>query len=130
MNEARTTQSFDPSHLRKLAAAAHELWRQSLYAKGWRHGTQYDENRQIHDALIPFDQLAPDDQQEAMECIVAFEMPQLLAEKIEYNRGPERSFTAAEIHKGIRVTWSRHVTTESSLVGAKLGEIINWYIDD
>jgi hypothetical protein len=84
----------------------------------------------MHDALVPFSSLPEDDQQEAIEYLLAADVPDLLATTIRYDRGPQRSFSLAEMKPGVRVSWAPHVILEDpNLINARMGEIIDWRVD-
>lgn len=117
-------------HVQRLAAIAHEFWRARMTADGWKHGASFDAGTRTHDALAPFDRLSPDDQREAIACLLSVDAPDLLARSIRYDRGPERAFSLSEMKPGLRVAWAPHVVRDDPvLAAATIGEIMDWRVD-
>lgn len=87
----------------KLAAIAHELWREQMLRDGWKHGPAFDRERRTHDALVPFERLSPQDRRHACLGIECAELERQLVFTIVYQRGPDREFAAEELRPGLEV---------------------------
>jgi hypothetical protein len=86
-----------------LAAAAHEIWRARMIEEGWRPGERFNPRAKIHDALVPFHELRPDDREAAIEAAWCFESDNEMAELIDYPRGEERRQRRAEMNARLRL---------------------------
>lgn len=102
--------TFDP--VDELARIAHELWRTRMVSRGWSHGPRYDEAQRTHDALVPYAGLCPRDREEARLSIGALGLEKVLADEIDYPRGPERPLTLEEMRAGLPVTYAKDLEVE------------------
>lgn len=103
--------------LHKLADAAHEAWRQRMLADGWTHGSVYNAEAHIHDALVPFLALDEDDRDTALLNAEGLELEERLAKAVDYPRGPDRPFTRREMKNGLAV---------EDVADGTRGQIISW----
>ena len=55
--DAATT-GVPPDQLREMARLEHESWRRFYLEQGWTYGPRRDDARQVHNALLPWDQLS------------------------------------------------------------------------
>lgn len=86
-----------------LATLAHRLWCESMRRSGWRYGPAFDEDARTHDAMVPFDQLAPHEARSTRMAIVSETIEEHLLALMEYPRGPDREFAADEMRVGLVV---------------------------
>lgn len=114
-----------------LARLAHECWRRRMAAEGWVFGPAYDEVSRRHDALVPWEQLGRWDREEARLAVESLELERLLAEELDYPRGPDRPFTPEEMRAGIRVAWAEGIAQDIAAPGAgpRCGVIESWETD-
>jgi hypothetical protein len=111
-----------------LARIAHALWRRRMEAAGWRSGGTYDPQAHIHDALVPFEQLGRPDQRATLQAVAMLGLEEELALAVEYERGPGREFTLAEMQPGLEVTWAEGTVFDDparALAGER-GAIESW----
>ncbi len=114
---------------RALAEVVHDLWRRRMAEAGWRYGPVYDRAQRIHDCLAPFSQIAPEDQDAAIDTLLANEIPDDLVARIDYDRSAERPFRAAEMRTGLPVAWATGVRPAEELEGSSRGEVAAWQLD-
>ncbi|MFG0260554.1 MAG: RyR domain-containing protein [Phycisphaerales bacterium JB041] len=114
--------------LDRLAAIAHDLWRDRMERAGWTTGRRFDPREKRHDALVPFDQLGPRDRERAVLGIRALDCLELLAGAVEYQRGPDREFTLGDMREGLAVV---HNDPEgrAALAPGEPGHIVEWKSD-
>ena len=53
---------FHLDHPDAPASTSHDIWMQEKLDSGWRHGEVKDADAKTHPSLVPFEQLAPDEQ--------------------------------------------------------------------
>jgi hypothetical protein len=68
---------FPAPHLEQLAAMEHERWMQAKMEAGPQHGLEADQERELHAALLPWEEL-PEEQKEKDRAIVRA-IPRMLA---------------------------------------------------
>jgi len=73
--------------LDQLSEFAHLVWCDRMRAEGWRTGPQYNSARRIHDAMVPYRDLAPGDRMHTRVAAQASGVLELLARCIHYPRG-------------------------------------------
>jgi len=119
--------------LDKLAAIAHELWCRRMREDGWKAGPRYDPQRRVHDALVPFAQLADHDQRAARLRVEASEIAERLAGVIDgFPRGPDRPFVIEEMRRGLEVVFCANGPPRSlsEVAPNDRGRIVSWETDD
>lgn len=121
----------DQQTLVDLASIAHRLWSGQMIRQGWRYGSEHDEERHVHDALVDFDQLGKRDRQHGIRAMEALDLESTLVNAIEYQRGPEREFMAEEMVQDLEVGWAKHVQPEdpSHDLSTERGQIESWEIN-
>lgn len=87
---------------------------------GWRYGPVFDPSTRTHDALVPFERLAPHDARSTRVGVLAAEIEHQLVDLVAYPRGADREITAAEMRVGLGV--------EDSHTG-EAGEVRSWTLD-
>lgn len=114
-------QDRPPSFTSEIAALAHRIWCASMIRGGWAHGTTYDESARRHDAIAPFESLAPHEARSTRAAVVAADIERQLLELVEYPRTADREFSASELSVGLAV--------EDTLTRAR-GVVDSWTIGD
>ncbi|QKK07510.1 MAG: hypothetical protein HND58_04585 [Planctomycetota bacterium] len=114
--------------LDRLAAIAHDLWRDRMERAGWTRGQRYEPRAKHHDALLPFDQLDARDQERALLGIRALDCFEQLAEAIDYQRGPDREFTLDDMREGLPVVHN-DPGGPTPLAPGEPGRIVEWKAD-
>lgn len=94
---------MDRDLLDQIASVAHDLWRRDLEQEGWRHGPVFDEERRIHDAMVPYRDLCPFDQRQVRIGVECLELEGALLRNVEHARGPSREFRVEEMRRGLPV---------------------------
>lgn len=90
---------------------------------GWRAGVTFDELRRTHDALVPFENLGPDDQWTAVEILEALDMGPRLAEPIVYPRGDLAPLRTRDMAVGVTV---ESADREQATGRPVLGSVVSW----
>ncbi|HRQ73808.1 MAG TPA: RyR domain-containing protein [Phycisphaerales bacterium] len=117
---------FAADHLDRLAAIAHDLWRDRMLALGWRWGPLFDERERHHDALVPFHQLDEDDRRETIDGVAVLELPERLADAVRYDRGPEAPLRLREMRHGLPVGWSEAERRDAVDLPPGPGRVVGW----
>lgn len=113
----------------QLAPIAHELWCRRMREEGWRHGPVYDADAKEHDALVPYEQLSRHDRREVRSRVHCEDIEQLLADAVEYSRGPARDFIAEEMRSGVPVAFVVAGGSGEEVPGEERGVIESWARD-
>lgn len=108
-----------------LARAGHQIWCDQMIASGWRPGASFDEQGQVHDALVPFDQLRRVDQLVAITALDIEGMPDAIAALVAPDRSASRVFSPDELREGLAVGWGGSSPTPS-----EPGKLISWELDE
>ncbi|HRQ74076.1 MAG TPA: RyR domain-containing protein [Phycisphaerales bacterium] len=117
---------FAADHLERLAAIAHDLWRDRMVAHGWSWAPAYDERGRHHDALVPFEQLDQDDRRETLDGVAVLELHGCLADAVRYDRGPEAPLRLREMRRGLGVGWSEAVRRSAAGLPPEPGRVVGW----
>ena len=115
----------------RLAIIAHELWCDRQRAQGWPYADRYDPARRTHDALVPWDRLGEPDRRAARMGVRLEGVEDLLAESIEYTRGPARVFTPEEMRVGQRVAYVEGIRAAEpgrDILNER-GRVVSWEVD-
>ena len=111
----------------KIAKLAHECWCRQMMEDGWTAGDRFDPVAKIHDALRPFEALAPFDRDCAAMGVECDELQQRLAESVRFSRGPDREFTAGEMRVGLPV---RGAEAKDPGQATAFGQVQSWEVED
>ena len=122
--------SIESRHLcaRELVAnAAHASWCNRMLKSGWRHGTSFDEQSKVHDALVEYNALDLRDRRAILIAIEAESFESRLADTIHYQRGPAREILLEDVRMGLRVGWNREAFDEVEEIDLdEFGVIVDW----
>ena len=70
--------SFNEDEIELLAELEHKRWVRDKERAGWTYGPERDDKARIHDKLVPYEDLAPEDQDKDRDVIR--ELPKVLAD--------------------------------------------------
>lgn len=121
---------FAADYLDRLAALAHDLWRDRMAARGWSWAPACDERGRLHDALVPFEQLDEDDRRETIDGVAALELRERLADAVRYDRGPEAPLRLREMREGLGVGWAEAVRRTASGLPPEPGRVAGWSAEE
>lgn len=107
---------------------AHDVWCDRMVASGWSHAANYDAPAHTHDALVPFDQLAPFDRAWLVSVIDDERLLEALGRIVEHPRGSEAPLRLDELVRGLAVGWAQHVDAPDRSQ-QEPGEIVGWVAD-
>lgn len=109
-----------------LARALHEAWRQRMLSEGWRPGDSYSEEFRTHDALLPFDRLTPEQQEDAEFDAVATGVLKELAQLDVHPRGEGAPLLPSTIRKGQRVEFVGEPQGDGVVTGWSMDARYGW----
>jgi ppGpp synthetase/RelA/SpoT-type nucleotidyltranferase len=69
--------SFEPDEVKQMAILEHGRWNVERLRDGWRFGKPRDDDRKIHDCIVPWEGIEPDIQEYDLRAVRAF--PEILA---------------------------------------------------
>lgn len=76
-NEPPQIIQFEADEIDTLARNEHDLWMREKTERGWRSGSERDDEKKIHPCLVPWENLSDDDRQK--DIMFSKEIPRILA---------------------------------------------------
>ncbi|MBX3377507.1 MAG: hypothetical protein KF678_10955 [Phycisphaeraceae bacterium] len=113
----------------ELARLAHHFWCRKMLRGGWTYADRYNAAMRTHDALQPFDRLDARDQRTVQLIVTAEGFADQMADVVDYPRGPNRPWTAEELHPGFKVGWAPHIRLPEGEASAQVGVVESWEVD-
>lgn len=113
--------------IEETARFAHRIWCEHMTAAGWKRGGVYDKDSRRHDALVPFDELSPEDRQYALSTVPA--IVESISYELKYHRGSSRPFSAGELRRGMPVQPGVGVTISGEPGSPPVGVVEDWTVN-
>jgi len=96
---------LEPAAIAAMNELEHERWRREKLAAGWQYGPERDDDRKVHDLLVPWSEL-PEKERRIDRALVASRPAVLAAAGFRVTREPAREQLARELHEAYAATYA------------------------